>query len=466
MIRRTLSQIATMLKVQEPVSTREADTVIRGVSIDTRTLQPGQLYVPIVGDRFDGHAFADQAIAQGAAAVLWNRETPHPPTDRVPVLLVEDTLSAIQLLAMSYRAQLRAKIIAVTGSNGKTSTKDMLAGVLSERYATQKTSGNLNNHLGVPLTLLSLAEETEMAVVEMGMSGLGEIGLLSSIAMPDAAIVTNVGDAHLGDLGSKANILQAKLEIAQGLRQGGLLIYNGDDPLLSGALEGKEGPYEKVSFGMSRRNDYYPLSFALYASGTTFALDDGDELTTLTIPAVGRHQLENAMAAVAAAVRVGMMDLAQIKAGFHKVELTGMRNEIVRIGSVQILNDTYKSNPASAKASLAALSAVAGDKTRIAVLGDMQDLGDQAIDLHREIGACAAAHADYLFAYGPLSAYLAEEAGKRMKPSRVFHDIDKQAMIGRIRDVLRPDAFLLVKASREMKLEDVVTALSEGQVQP
>ncbi|MCC3371660.1 UDP-N-acetylmuramoyl-tripeptide--D-alanyl-D-alanine ligase [Cohnella sp. REN36] len=466
MIRRTLSQIAAMLKLQEPLNGEAMECGIQGVSIDTRTLQPGQLYIPIVGDRFDGHAFADDAIARGAAAVLWNRETPNPPTDRIPVLQVDDTLSAIQLLAMSYRAELRAKVIAVTGSNGKTSTKDMLAGVLGERYATQKTIGNLNNHLGVPLTLLSLAEETEMAVVEMGMSGLGEIGLLSAIAMPDAAIVTNIGDAHLGDLGSKERILQAKLEIVQGLREGGLLLYNGDDPLLSAALDRREGPFEKVTFGLTRRNDYYPLSYALYASGTTFALDDGDDLTTLSIPAVGRHQLENAMAAVAAAVRVGTMDLGRIKAGFERVTLTGMRNELTRIGSMLVLNDTYKSNPSSAKASLDTLAAIAGDRPKIAVLGDMQDLGEEAAALHREIGAYAAERADYLLAYGPLSAHMAEAAGVSMPAEHVLHETDKTRLIDRLVPILRPDAVVLVKASREMKLEEVVDALAEGRPQP
>ncbi|MBW7458871.1 UDP-N-acetylmuramoyl-tripeptide--D-alanyl-D-alanine ligase, partial [Paenibacillus sepulcri] len=305
MIQKTIQQISVMVRAMNKIPQEQAAVEIRGVSIDTRTLQQGNLYIPIAGERFNGHEFARQAIEAGAAAMLWNKSEPNPPIGGIPVLLVTDTLTAIQALAREYRMQLPVKVIAITGSNGKTSTKDILAGCLSKSFRTQKTFGNLNNHLGVPLTLLELNEDTEMAVVEMGMSGLGEIALLSSLALPDIAIITNIGDAHLGDLGSKENILKAKLEILHGLKRDGILYYNGDDPMLRTGLGVQEWPYDLKTFGMEAHNDYHPVCHEMNLEGTSFKIAQ-DLLMSLTIPLIGHFQLVNALAAIAVASNLGM----------------------------------------------------------------------------------------------------------------------------------------------------------------
>lgn len=280
-----------------------ADVTISGVSTDTRTIQQGNLYVPLKGAKFNGHAFVQEAFAKGASAVLWSETEGNPP-ENAPVIVVDDTLRALQRLAHRYRRQLAVKVIGITGSNGKTTTKDMTAALLATSYKVQKTEGNLNNHIGVPLTLLRLAEDTEMAVVEMGMSNFGEIELLSNIAEPDAAIITNIGESHLQELGSREGIAQAKLEILSGLRKNGLFVYHGDEPLLTSRVSNLPLPEHVVTFGQEAKNDYYPNAVRMEAKGTTFTINQLPN-RTLFIPILGKHHVNNALAAIAVARFLG-----------------------------------------------------------------------------------------------------------------------------------------------------------------
>ena len=230
MIQRTLANIEEMVNgsgLDEKFQSKE----INGVTTDSRLVEVGNLFFPLVGDTFNGHEFVDKAIELGAAAVIWKEKEPNPP-QQVPVIFVKDTLVALQDLAEAYLKQLNPKVVGITGSNGKTTTKDMVAAVLETTYKVHKTKGNFNNHIGLPLTILSMEENTEIAVLEMGMSGKGEIELLSKIAKPDVAVITNIGEAHLMDLGSREEIASAKLEIVKGLKENGRLIYHGDEPLL------------------------------------------------------------------------------------------------------------------------------------------------------------------------------------------------------------------------------------------
>ncbi|MFC4307261.1 UDP-N-acetylmuramoyl-tripeptide--D-alanyl-D-alanine ligase [Cohnella boryungensis] len=462
MIRRTLQRISELAGSSFPTKDQSRLLVV-GVSIDTRTLRKGNLYVPIVGERFNGHRFADAAIAAGAAAVLWNRNEPTPPPlGKVPVLMVEDTLVALQSLARGYREELRTKVIGITGSNGKTSTKDMLAGCLYLSCKTHKTQGNLNNHLGVPLTLLDMDEDTDIAVVEMGMSGLGEIERLSWIAQPDLAIITSIGEAHLGDLGSMRHIVQAKLEIVSGLRRGGKLIYHGDHLLLSSAVQAMSTKPQCLTFGIEGYNDYFPGMLELCAQGSKFTVSrfPGVEFE---LPLAGRHQILNALAVIAAVLEITAEGTEIARQGLAQAEITGMRNEIVVTEDAIILNDTYKSNPSSAKAALETLYLWQDASQRIAVLGDMHDLGEQSVSLHHEVGAQIDENRlDYLFAYGPLSVHMADGAARRMTVNRVYHYSDKQAMMEHVRSVLRPGAVVLVKSSRAMQLEEAVAVLRES----
>lgn len=456
MITRTLRQIAEMIGADLP---REAyrNTIVRGVSIDTRSVQDGNLFVPIIGDRFNGHSFVREALAGGAAAVLWDRKQLDPPQD-IPLVLVDDTVDALQSLAKAYRQQLAVKVIGITGSNGKTSTKDMLAAVLSVKYKTMKTPGNLNNHLGVPLTLLRLEEDTEMAVVEMGMSGLGEIYRLASLAKPDAAIITNVSEVHLGDLKTRERIVQAKLEILCGLRKNGLFIYNGDNPRLTDRLDELTMEFETVSFGSGRGQQLYPVEYRLEDKGVRFSINDPD-CPPMFIPLLGRHQVINALSVIAAARHFGLT-YEQIRQGFLQVEATGMRNELVQAGRCLIINDAYKSNPTSLRAALDTLYSLNPDKRKIAVLGDMVELGEESDRMHREIGEqLDGERLNALYTLGTSAAHIAQAARKNMEESRITSCMDKEQLAELLKEELHEDCIMLIKGSRGWQLEEVVETL-------
>lgn len=465
MIKRTLGEIAGMIP-GAAVEPDLRDLPIAGVGKDTRTLTAGNLYIPLIGDQFDGHDFVRQAVHSGAAASLWQRDH-GPAPDGVPIVLVDDALKALQALANAYRRELPVKVIGITGSNGKTSTKDMVHAVLSVNHRVHKTQGNLNNHIGLPLTLLELDQETEYAVVEMGMSGFGEIELLSLIAEPDCAMITNIGEAHMLQLGSREGIAKAKCEITQGLRAGGTLIVNGDDSLLDDALQAleKSNAYKIIRFGLSETNDYYPTDIEVSLTYTAFhacRMQIHEEVKQLLhIPLLGRHNAVNAMSAVAAAELFGV-PAASIRQGLERMTPTGMRIETVRTaGGATLLNDAYNASPASMKAAVHLLLELTGVGRKIAVLGDMRELGPDEKQYHREIGRMLNPqdiHA--VFTYGELASYIAEACRQTFPQGAVEAFMDKQALIDRLQAFIQPSDLILVKASRGMKLEEVVNALA------
>ncbi|WP_010269075.1 UDP-N-acetylmuramoyl-tripeptide--D-alanyl-D-alanine ligase [Paenibacillus senegalensis] len=464
MITRTFKQIAQMIGAGWNPD-YQANPLIRGVSIDTRTLEPGNLFVPIVGDRMDGHRFVQQALDKGAAAVLWEKSKPVPPAYG-PVLLVDDSLLALQRLAKVYRSELPVRVIGITGSNGKTSTKDILAALLSTTFKTQKTFGNLNNHLGVPLTLLALEEDTEMAVVEMGMSALGEIQLLSSIAKPDAAIITNASEVHLADLKSREYIVQAKLEIVCGLKEDGVLVYNGDNPRLTQPLSRLKGSYERLSFGDHPANDVYPVHYTMDDTGVEFTISDR-ECPRLRIPLLGKHQMINALAALSVARYFGI-SFARITKGLLQIEATGMRNEKIEIADgITVINDAYKSNPSSLQAALDTLYEMEESRQKIAVLGDMVELGEESEKLHKSIGErLTAERLDHLFTLGRMAEHIAAAAKEANYPvERITVCADKEQLINELYQARREgrleQSIILVKGSRALQLEDVIEALQQ-----
>ena len=267
MIKRTLQQIQNMIEIKNNISSFQ-DVTIQGVTIDSRKIQPGNLFIPFKGEHSDGHNYVEAALKSGAAAALWQKDVPNPPAN-LPILIVEDTLEAIQELARSYRNEFDVKVVGITGSNGKTTVKDMTANLLSLQYRVKKTEGNYNNHLGMPLTILALDEDTEIAVLEMGMSGKGEIEFLTKLARPNVAIITNIGEAHLQDLGSREAIAEAKLEIVQGLQDDGLLIYMGDETILKDGLASANRNINTQTFGRSHQNDLYPVEIETKQNGST-----------------------------------------------------------------------------------------------------------------------------------------------------------------------------------------------------
>ncbi|WP_040948427.1 UDP-N-acetylmuramoyl-tripeptide--D-alanyl-D-alanine ligase [Gorillibacterium massiliense] len=467
MIKRTLEQIAAMAEgtlsgavLNAAAGGDFADIPIQGVSTDSRTIAPGQLFVPLAGEHFDGHEYIDTAFAKGAAAALWQQDHPLPPGNR-PLILVDDTLHALQRLAKAYRRELALRVVGITGSNGKTTTKDMTASALSTVYQVLKTKGNLNNHIGLPLTLLQLDETMEAAVLEMGMSSRGEIALLTSLAEPDVAIITNIGESHLLQLGSREEIARAKTEILAGMKDGGLLIYNGDEPLIEQVLPEMPQPaaLRLLRFGMGTDNDLYPVSIQMDGQSTRFLSNDPDA-PEFHIPLLGRHNVTNALAAYAAACSLGV-PADKAAEGLAASSMTSMRIERLEApnGAV-VLNDAYNASPTSMRAALSLLSELTGFRRKIAVLGDMLELGEGEAAYHGEMGRKAAeSGVDLLYVYGPRSRNMAEAAAERMPADKVRYFPDKPEMIQNLVSETSAGDVVLVKASRGMKLEEAVQAL-------
>lgn len=431
---------------------------IEGVSTDTRTIRSGNLFVPLIGDRFNGHDYAQAAVSAGAAAVLWQADQGEPAV--APAIVVDDTLAALQRLAASYRQSLNVKVVGVTGSNGKTTTKDMTAAVLGTVYRVHKTAGNYNNHIGLPLTLLSLSPETEFAVIEMGMSGRGEIELLTRIARPDAAIITNVGDAHLLQLGSRNEIAKAKLEIRSGLQEGGTFIVPGDEPLIDAYLDAAQGPQREtlIRFGSTDACDIRLQSVELSAEDTRFRTTDSP--VAFRIPMLGRHNANNALAAIAVGRAFGIPD-ETIAEGLNGFTPSGMRIErVAGKNGTTLWNDAFNANPTSMKAALSLLASAEGFRHKFAVLGDMLELGPAEEELHREIGgALSPDTVDYVFTYGDLGRFIAAAALTRYAEGRVKAFASKEELAAELERAAGHGDLILVKASRGMEMETIIEAM-------
>lgn len=456
MIERTLKQIALMLGIE---CDAHLDLNITGVSIDSRKVEAGNLFVPFKGEHVDGHAYVEKAVTNGAAATLWQKDVPNPPKD-LPILFVEDTLIALQMIAEKYLQEVSPIVIGITGSNGKTTTKDMTASVLAQKYKVHKTEGNFNNHLGLPLTILRMAEDTEVAVLEMGMSGKGEIELLSTLAKPQLAVITNIGESHLLDLGSREGIADAKLEILTGLQENGVVIYNGDEPLLKEKLQPTS--FKLQSFGRSNRNIIYPLHIEAGNEKTKFTTNACAE--EFIIPVLGNHNVLNAMAAILVATELKVSP-EQIRTGLAELKMTGMRMEmVVGIKGEKIINDAYNASPTAMRAAIELVSELPGFKNKFLVLGDMLELGSEEVQFHKMIGESIKPNTiQKLFTYGTLGQHIAEGALQTLGVDAVFAFQDKQALITELKKYIEKDDLILVKASRGMKLEEVVQALQQAE---
>lgn len=466
MIQATIRQVAEWCGAEETLNlSGRNDLLLSGVSTDTRRIQPGQLFVPLKGERFDGHEYIVTAAEAGASACIWDRSKPIPDMD-IPFILVDDTLIALQALAAHYLRHLQTKVVAITGSNGKTTTKDLITSVLATRYRVHKTEGNYNNHIGLPLTILNAAQDTEVLVLEMGMSGEGEIALLSALGQPDVAVITNVGESHLLQLGSRRNIARAKLEITDGLKPGGSLVYYGDEPLLTEELAAKNlgDQVGIVTFGENPSCDWITRYIRITAESTRFTvIGEGVEESQYELPIPGRHNAINALAAIAVG-RLFELTFEEISEGLKSTRLTGMRIERSRAknGAI-ILNDAYNASPTSVKAAINLVAELSGYRRKWVVLGDMLELGPDEEAFHGEIGKYLTnAKADCVLVYGPLSEHTYREAKQGFAEGRVLHFTDKNALANYLLDQLEPDDLILVKASRGMRLEQVVTVLQIG----
>ncbi|SFB24261.1 MULTISPECIES: UDP-N-acetylmuramoyl-tripeptide--D-alanyl-D-alanine ligase [unclassified Bacillus (in: firmicutes)] len=462
MFNRSVQQINEMITLLNDVTSFN-EVMVHGVTIDSRKIEKGNLFVPFKGEKVDGHQYVEDAIKNGAAAAFWQEDVPNPPM-HLPILIVKDCLIALQELAKSYRQQLSVKVIGITGSNGKTTTKDMMANLLSIQFKVKKTEGNYNNHIGLPLTVLQLEEDTEMAVLEMGMSGKGEIEFLTKLAQPDVTIITNIGESHLLDLGSRDGIAEAKLEIAEGLSDGGLLVYNGDEPLLTERVNKFGERIRLQAFGRNENNYVYPIDIEQSDSGNHFNINLSE--VRFFLPVLGTHNILNALAAMLVAKDLGI-PFEKMNEGLSSLKLTQMRMELVEgANGEKIINDAYNASPTSMKAAIDLVSNLPGYKKKILVLGDMLELGPLEEEFHMQIGeSLEGEKIDLLFTYGQLGKLIAKGAEKSLGSGKVYVFEDKSALAKELTQKVDGQTLVLVKASRGMKLEDVVTSLQTKTVQ-
>ena len=424
---------------------------ITAVVTDSRKVVPGCVFVCFPGERVDGHDYAAAAYKAGAAYIVANHPVDGVPEDRT--VIVASSHHAMVRMASNYRMLFSPLMIGVTGSVGKTTTKEFCYAVLSAFGNTLKTEGNQNNEIGLPNTLFRLDDSTEYAVVEMGMSNLGEIDRLVRAARPSAGIITRIGVSHLENLGTRENILKAKLEICHGLPDGAPLVLNADDDMLPKAkLPERLNP---VWFGIDAPGaDVRALKITAGDSGTDFLLSDKENGEfPVHIPTVGLHTASDALAAYAAATRLGL-DPAKAAAALSTYQTTGMRQNIVHKGGVTVIEDCYNASPDSMKAALGVLEGQEANR-HIALLGDMLELGSVSEEAHRQVGIWAAeAGVDLLIAYGPRSAAMAEAAAE--KGVTTLHCETEQEVVGYVRQNVHAGDALLAKASHAMKLDQVL----------
>ncbi len=459
-----MSQRFTVAQILEVTGGRllqgSPQTPVSGFAYDSRKVRPGDCFVAMPGERVDGHDFAGQAARAGAVCVLCGRPVDAP---GAAVVQVADPVIALGQLGWAWRERFAIPVVAITGSVGKTTTKEMVAAALSARFHVFRTPGNLNSEVGLPVALMDLSEQHQAAVLEMGMRALGEIAYLVSIARPSIGVVTNVGTSHLELLGTQENIARAKGELPEGLPAEGAAVLNADDPRVAAMAEttpartvwfygfGAEGRGERwVTVRDLRREGETGQRFTLVA-----AAGGGERVEAEAyLPAPGRHNVLNAMAAAAVGLELGMT-LEEVARGLARYEPSGNRMRIVRAGGVRILDDTYNAAPDSVKAALGVMRELAGPEGRcIAVLADMFELGAAAEEGHREVGAEAGRLADRVVAVGDLARHIAEEAGQK-----AVHFGEKPPAIDWLKAQVRPGDTVLVKGSRGMAMEEIVQAL-------
>ena len=456
-MRKTLAQIATWLKIREQ---DYSDTVVTGISIDTRTIQPGDLFVPFRGEAVNGHKFVEQAFEKGAAASFWLADEPNPPKNR-PLIFVDDAEVALQQMAIAYRSEHKATFIGITGSNGKTSTKDILAGALSPYFKVQKTMGNFNNQLGLPITILQLDEDTEISVLEMGMSGFGEIEFLTRIARPHLAVITNIGEAHMQELGSRAGIAQAKYEITKGLLEEGVLFFDGDEPLLR-ALVAEDLDTETMSFGFAEHNTLVASHIETTETGSRFNVSGLIE-GTFEISVLGEHQVKNALSAILISKALGLTD-EQIRTSLKQVTLTDMRMQLVPMENGPLfINDAYNAAPTSMRAAIQFVKKTAMRPEKWLVLGDMLELGEDEKTLHEQMAAeIDAEKIARVCLYGPRMKWLYDKLRPVFGEQRlVYTETDYEPIIELICRDANEQTLILLKGSRGMKLENIIKGIEQ-----
>jgi UDP-N-acetylmuramoyl-tripeptide--D-alanyl-D-alanine ligase len=437
----------------------DGEALVSRISTDSRTLQPGDLFVPLRGENFDGHRFVEQASERGAIGAMVEENWKGAMPKNFALIRVPDTLVAYQTLAANYRKSLLLKVIAITGSNGKTSTKDFVAATLARRFRVTKTEGNFNNHVGLPQTMLAANSNDEIAVWEIGMNHPGEIAALAKLAAPDAAIITNVGLAHIEFMGSRDAIALEKGALAEAVGADGTVILNADDPFSQKIAERTAA---KVVFAGVENGTVRASEVTQSSTGCEFTILEGAHRCRAQLPVPGIHMVQNAMLAVAAGRAFGL-SLEECAAGLASTPLTKARLQIKEINGIQFIDDSYNANPDSMKAALRTLIELDAEGRRIAVLGEMGELGKESDRGHREVGEAAAAlGVDELIAVGETGAAIARAAQKAglEKSASVA---SPEAAAERLGEVASPGDLILVKGSRTARMERVLEAFAKPQ---
>ncbi|WP_017186034.1 UDP-N-acetylmuramoyl-tripeptide--D-alanyl-D-alanine ligase [Alkalibacillus haloalkaliphilus] len=423
---------------------------INTIYTDSREIVTNGLFVPIIGERFNGHDFLLQAVDKGAVASLWSKkeEVPADLPDDFPLFFVEDTLEGLQQLATAYRDYINPTVIGVTGSNGKTTTKELIASSLSEFYQVSKTEGNLNNLIGLPLSILRMPVQTEVLVLEMGMSGFGEIEQLSDIAKPDIAVITNIGESHIEYLGSREGIANAKLEIVKGLSEDGVLIVDGDEPLLQVDLSQRV-----VTCGFISGLDYEVRDVVQKKNETTFTINE----QSFQVPLLGMHQAKNTTYALAISDLL-TIDSSKMARSLANLSLPGMRFEQIETESgAVIVNDAYNASATSMRASIDVIKSFS-ETYKVLVLGDIFELGQFAESEHRKVGEVINQEIDVVFTVGQDSQYIIKALPSDFN-GRAEHFDNHDMLMNEIENYMKKDTVILFKASRGMKFEQLIQQL-------
>lgn len=461
MMRRKLEEIARMAGGNVPELFGEVE--IRGVAADPKKVKPGCMFIPLTTPGGDGHYAAEEAIRRGAAAMLWQNGHQAPYPGQIPAVRVDDIPAAVVELARAYRKELPVRTIVIAGSDGKTTTKDMLATVLATTYKVHQYGADSRSPMvDLACSVLEMEEETEMAVFELQWSEASGISEQSKLLAPEAAIITNVGEASLQFQGTRREIAQANMAVLDGLIPGGLLVYNGEEPLLEEALGEAAKPEGLLTyrFGSEGKQDMHPLAVMNEPLGTSFKTNL-PMMTYYKIPFLGLHNIMNAMAAIAVSKYMGVLD-QDASDGMRRLDrsfarLTPMRT---RFGAV-ILNDALSASPSSMKAAIELLKELPGYQRKIVVLGDMVDLGPDEVRFHKEIGAMLTAPEIYkVFAYGTLAKHIASEASKGLPSGRVRWFREKAELIDAVAAEAQERDAILVKGSRMMGLDELVDILT------
>ncbi|MED3321669.1 UDP-N-acetylmuramoyl-tripeptide--D-alanyl-D-alanine ligase [Bacillus thuringiensis] len=442
-----LEEIVNGEGLQEPFHYIE----MQGVCIDSKKITKGNLFVPIIRVK-DGHDYVKEAMEKGAAASLWKKSYGDPPKG-IPIIFVDDTLLALQKIARYYRKTSNVKVIGITGSNGKTMVKDIISTILSTTYRVHKTKGNLNSQIGLPLTILEMKQDTEFLILEMGMSETGQIRNLAQIAQPDVAIITMIGQSHLETLGSREEIAKAKFEIVDGLNDGGLFLYNGDEPLLSQNINMLG--IESKSFGGKYTNDLFPTNVQLDEYGVHFKLNHSK--IQYDVPLHGKHNIFNTIVGIAVG-QFYKVPIEKIQEALQQINITQMRFQFLTAKTgFTIINDAWNASPSSMKAAIETLQKLNAYKKKIIVIGDMLELGKKAETYHREIGKMLNEESiQYVFTYGELAKIVAEEARKNYHTGKIKSFDNKAKIAEEVLKVITKKDVVLLKGSRGMALEEIV----------